>query len=332
MKPNINLTHILRILFIFTAVLVYSCSPGQQNNQNSNQTKIMKMEKYNELNDKEKYVILNKGTEAPFTGKFNDFDEEGVYTCRQCNTPLYKSGDKFEANCGWPSFDDEIEGAVKQVPDADGRRTEIVCANCDGHLGHVFVGEQKTAKNTRHCVNSVSLDFKPITFEAPATKTAYYAGGCFWGMEYYFQNSPGVIDASSGYMGGHVDNPTYKQICTGTTGHLEVIKVIYDPSKTNFRKLTKLFFEIHNPEQTNGQGPDIGSQYLSAAYFENEAEKETIKELISELESTGFKIATSVSPLAKFWKAEEYHQDYYQNNGQRPYCHGYTKRFKSEDS
>ena len=115
---------------------------------------------YNELNDEEKYVIENKGTEYPFTGKYNDFYEEGVFTCKKCNTPLYKSEDKFKSGCGWPSFDDEIDGAVKRVPDRDGRRVEIVCASCGGHLGHVFEGERLTAKNTRHCVNSISLNFE----------------------------------------------------------------------------------------------------------------------------------------------------------------------------
>lgn len=116
--------------------------------------------KYNELNDEEKYVIENKGTEYPFTGKYNDFYEEGIFTCKKCNAPLYKSEDKFKSGCGWPSFDDEIQGAVKRVPDRDGRRVEIVCASCGGHLGHVFEGEKLTAKNTRHCVNSISLNFE----------------------------------------------------------------------------------------------------------------------------------------------------------------------------
>ena len=116
--------------------------------------------KYNELNEKEKYVIENKGTEYPFTGIYNDFYEKGIFTCKKCDTPLYRSEDKFKSGCGWPSFDDEIKGTVKRVPDADGRRIEIVCATCGGHLGHVFEGEGFTSKNTRHCVNSISLNFK----------------------------------------------------------------------------------------------------------------------------------------------------------------------------
>jgi len=117
--------------------------------------------KYNKLTPEEERVILRKGTEYPFTGKFNKHKEPGTYVCRQCNTPLYRSADKFDSHCGWPSFDDEIPGAVKRVPDADGHRVEIICANCGGHLGHVFEGDRFTPKNTRHCVNSVSLDFIP---------------------------------------------------------------------------------------------------------------------------------------------------------------------------
>lgn len=115
---------------------------------------------YNELNDEEKYVIENKGTEYPFTGKYNDFYEEGIFTCKKCDAQLYKSDDKFKSGCGWPSFDDEIQGAVKRVSDRDGRRVEIVCASCGGHLGHVFEGERLTPKDTRHCVNSISLNFE----------------------------------------------------------------------------------------------------------------------------------------------------------------------------
>lgn len=115
----------------------------------------------NKLTPDEQMVILHKGTEMPFSGEYNDHEAEGLYTCKQCGSELYSSTDKFDARCGWPSFDDEIKGAVKRVPDADGTRTEIVCANCGGHLGHVFEGERFTDKNVRHCVNSISMNFVP---------------------------------------------------------------------------------------------------------------------------------------------------------------------------
>ena len=283
---------------------------------------------HNDLNAEEIRIIENKGTEMPFSGKFNSFYKNGTYTCRKCNTALFNSEDKFDSGSGWPSFDDSIEGAVKEIPDADGRRVEIVCATCGGHLGHVFKGEQMTPKSTRHCVNSVSLGFKALE-EDSKLKKAYFAAGCFWGVEYWFEKQEGVLAADSGYMGGHLENPTYREVCYKDTGHLETVEVTYDPSVVTFEALTKLFFETHNPEQTNGQGPDIGPQYLSAIFYNDTEEEEIAMKLINQLEDNGMIIATQLINANEhtFYIAEYEHQSYYKLRNSTPYCHAYTKRF-----
>jgi peptide methionine sulfoxide reductase msrA/msrB len=282
--------------------------------------------KYNELTPEEENVIVDKGTERPFSGEYWDHKEEGTYMCKRCNAPLYQSEDKFDSQCGWPSFDDEIPGAVKRIPDADGVRTEILCTNCGAHLGHVFLGEGFTDKNVRHCVNSISMDFSPAETDAEAQK-AYFAGGCFWGMEYYFQKMDGVISTRVGYMGGQKEEPTYAEVCSDNTGHAEAIEVVFDPSKTTFEDVARYFFEIHDPTQVDRQGPDIGEQYRSAVFYANEEQKQISRKLIDILEKKGFRIATELSEAGTFWEAEKYHQDYYLKNGHQPYCHSYVKRF-----
>jgi len=281
--------------------------------------------KLNPLTKKEASVILGKGTERPFSGEYYKYKEDGTYLCRQCNAPLYNSKSKFDSGCGWPSFDDAISGSVKRIPDADGRRVEIVCAKCGGHLGHVFLGEGFTDKDTRYCVNSISLKFQKE--QESRVKKAYFAGGCFWGVEYYLEKEPGVISVVSGYMGGHIKDPSYKEVSRGQSGHLELVEVVYDPSKVSYEKLARLFFEIHDPEQVNGQGPDIGSQYLSAIFVSNNEERKTVEKLIKLLEKNGYKIATAIRKKSIFYKAEGYHQNYYDIKGYEPYCHGYVKRF-----
>ena len=319
-------------LYILLAILLMNCNGEAQNTNNNSKNNKNKNNtmKYNELTPQEEAIILHKGTERPFSGIYNDHWKRGTYTCKQCGSELYKSDTKFDGHCGWPSFDDEIEGAVKRVPDADGLRTEIVCANCNGHLGHVFIGEGFTDKNTRHCVNSVSLNFEPVEvlkMAANNIKTAYFAGGCFWGMEFYFQRENGVIATDVGYMGGNVENPTYRAVCSGKTGHYEIIKVDYDPVKINYETLARLFYEIHDPTQINGQGPDLGQQYMSVAFYNDDFERIINEKLIKELKDNGFKVVTKLLSATKFWIAEDYHQDYYEKNGHKPYCHSRTKRF-----
>ncbi|MFO7890492.1 MAG: bifunctional methionine sulfoxide reductase B/A protein [bacterium] len=280
---------------------------------------------YNKLTEEEERVIIHKGTEKPFSGKYYKYDATGVYTCKRCSAPLYRSNDKFDSGCGWPSFDDEIPGAVKRQLDADGIRTEITCSNCGAHLGHVFTGEGLTDKNVRHCVNSISLNF--ISEQDIQSQKAIFAGGCFWGVEYLFKKSKGVISTRVGYTGGHKKNPTYEDVCSGTTGHYEAIEVTFDPSQTTYEDLAKLFFEIHDPTQEHGQGPDIGEQYQSVVFYNSEKQKITAQKLIDLLKKKGYKVTTQLQKAGKFWEAEPYHQDYYQKTGKTPYCHVRTKRF-----
>ena len=281
---------------------------------------------YNPLTPEEMRVILQKGTERPGSGIYNSHFENGTYTCKRCDAELYKSDSKFDGHCGWPSFDDEIPGAVRRETDSDGHRTEILCNNCGAHLGHVFNGEGFTEKNVRHCVNSISLNFVATEKEAQ-TQTAYFAGGCFWGVEHLMEKEDGVISVRSGYMGGEKENPTYEEVCYTNTGHIEAVEVKFESDKVSFEKLAKLFFEIHDPTQVGRQGPDIGEQYSSVVFYANEEQKKTTFHLIKLLENKGYNIATKVVDAGKFWPAEDYHQDYYKKTRKQPYCHFYTKRF-----
>lgn len=284
------------------------------------------MQRYHPLSLEEQAILLHKHTESPGTGLYNDFSQEGIFVCKQCDTALYLSENKFSAGCGWPSFDEELPGAVKNVPDKDGRRIEIICKHCHGHLGHVFTGERLTSKNVRHCVNSLSLSFISAMTEEGYEK-AFFAGGCFWGVEHLLKDQKGVISTQVGYMGGHVVNPTYKEVCSALTGHAESIEVIFDPKVTDYDTLLKLFFEIHDPTQKTGQGPDIGPQYRSAIFYVSRKQKEIAEKLILLLKKQGLSVITEITAASPFYAAEENHQQYYEKTGKTPYCHRRIQRF-----
>jgi peptide methionine sulfoxide reductase msrA/msrB len=282
------------------------------------------MEKsYRKLTPEEEDVIVAKGTERPFTGKYYTYKEAGTYACKRCGAALYRSDDKFDSGCGWPSFDDELPGVVKRQTDPDGRRTEIMCANCGAHLGHVFMGEEQTPKDVRHCVNSISLDFIP----AINIRKAYFSGGCFWGVESCMRRAQGVLGTRVGYMGGSTTNPTYEEVCTGRTGHAETVFVEYDASKADYETLVKLFFEIHDPEQEDRQGPDVGSQYRSAIFYTDQSQKAVAEKVMDELKKKGINAVTEIRSAGEFYLAEEYHQKYFEKTGAAPHCNTRKKIF-----
>ena len=177
-------------------------------------------------------------------------------------------------------------------------------------------------------INTKDNEVKNQISEIPENaKYAYFSSGCFWGTEYWFEKSKGVFSVVSGYAGGHKANPTYQEVCTGLTGHLETVKVGYDPEKTTYEELVKLFFETHDFTQKNGQGPDIGSQYLSAIFYQNEEEKEIAEKYVAMLRERNYDVATTIREYKNFYEAEDYHQNYYAKKGAMPYCHFYTTLF-----
>jgi len=265
------------------------------------------------LTFEEKHILKDKGTEAPFTGEYNEHFEAGIFICRACDNPLYKSNAKFNSGCGWPSFDDEIEGAITHYEDLSGGRvrTEICCKKCDGHLGHIFVGEQITEKDTRHCVNSLSIRFKAYSKMQRAT----FGAGCFWSVEELFKATEGVYLTSVGYMGGDTDLPTYKEVCSGTTNHAEVVDLYFNAEKVSYTTLLNLFWANHNPTTLNRQGFDNGTQYRSIVFYRNEQQLKEVKQSIKEQQKNWEnEIVTQIIGSSTFFRAEEYHQNYLNKN------------------
>lgn len=276
------------------------------------------------LTPKERNVIQDKGTEPPFTGEYDDFFRDGLYLCRRCGAPLYEAKDKFDAHCGWPAFDDEIPGAIRRTIDTDGQRTEIACAQCGAHLGHVFTGELLTSKGTRHCVNSLSMFFIPRRFEEGEEPFAVFGGGCFWCTEAIFKELRGVLYVTPGYGGGKTPNPTYEEVSTGQTGHAEVVKIGYDPSIMAHSDLLRIFFATHDPTTPDRQGHDTGTQYRSIILYKTLEQQDEALKVIGSLEQEkafAGKIVTEIKPLYRFYEAEAYHHDYFAKHQEdNPYC------------
>jgi len=285
-------------------------------------------------------VTQREATEPPFDNRYWNHHEAGIYVDIATGEPLFASTDKFDSGTGWPSFTRPIEGGrVLERKDTTlgTERVEVRSSGGDSHLGHVFEDGPKPT-GLRYCINSAALRFIPVArlqaegygeyralFEKPRTETAILAGGCFWGMEEILRAVPGVIETEVGYTGGDMSLPSYEDVKTGTTGHAESIRVVFDPKKISYEQLLeKWFFRMHDPTTKNRQGNDVGSQYRSAIFYTSPAQKKTALAVKRRVDASGkwkSPIVTEIVEAGPFTPAEDYHQDYLQKNPGGYTCH-----------
>ena len=261
--------------------------------------------------------------------------DKGIYKCAACGNELFTDEMKFDSHCGWPSFDKEIAGGKIKTHEDNSlgmHRTEIICAKCGGHLGHLFDdGPTETVK--RYCVNSLSLEFQPIQDSQEKASVALnqnsnidtitLGGGCFWCVEAVYEMLEGVKTVESGYSGGHVTNPSYSEVCMRNTGHAEVAQIVFDNQKTSLEEILKVFFTVHDPTTYNRQGADEGEQYRSVIFYRNQKQYDIAKSIVDDLNKNKVypdPVITQLNPFKIFYKAEDYHQDYYAINKNKAYC------------